>query len=140
MSVDAAPQDCARVMPDTLRLKLAWQQHFLDEDWVLESYSTEDSMPKACQQGAGPSARLCNADRHAIFSWTSYCQSEHGKLGNAHRLCCGAGTKIMLAFQNSAHVVHTAVASYQATCRDFGGHEMYLKSPPDLMVSRLPIY
>ena len=63
MSIDAAPQDCARVMPDTLRLKLAWQQHFLDDDWVLESYSTEDSMPKACQQGAGPSARLGNAHR-----------------------------------------------------------------------------
>ena len=86
MSINAAPQDCARVMPDTLRLKLAWQQHFLEEDWVLELYSTKDSMPKACQQGAGPSARLCNVDRHAIFSPTSYFQTEKRQLGNAHRL------------------------------------------------------
>ena len=107
------------MMLDTLRLKLAWQQHFLDDDWVLESYSTEDSMPKACQQGAGPSARLCNADRHAIFSSTCHLLSEHCKPDNVHRLCSSAGTKIMLAFPNSAHVVRTVMANYPATCREY---------------------
>ena len=56
-------QDCARVMPETLRHRLAWQQHFMDEDWVLESYSTEDSMPKTPRHLSQLSARLSNSDR-----------------------------------------------------------------------------
>lgn len=56
-------QDCAKVMPDHLRTRLAWQQHFMDDEWVLESYSTDVSMPKTPQQVARQSAQLCNADR-----------------------------------------------------------------------------
>ena len=76
------------MMPDTLRLRLAWQQHFLDDDWVLESYSTEDSMPKACKQGAGPSARLYSADRHAIPYRLMTSLVSTAQLGNVRRLCC----------------------------------------------------
>ena len=53
------------MMPETLRHRLAWQQHFVDEDWVLESYSTEDSMPKDLSQLSKLSARLGNSDRQA---------------------------------------------------------------------------
>ena len=53
------------MMPEALRHRLAWQQHFMEEDWVLESYATEDSMPKTPQHLAQLSARLSNSDRQA---------------------------------------------------------------------------
>ena len=56
-------QDCAGLAPEQLRHKLAWQQHFLEDDWVLESYSREESLPRTAEQLAGLSARLCNSDR-----------------------------------------------------------------------------
>jgi len=56
-------QDSARVTPDSLRHRLAWQQHFVDDDWVLESYSTENSIFKTPEQLAQRSAQLSNSDR-----------------------------------------------------------------------------
>ncbi len=53
------------MMPETLRHRLAWQQHFMEEDWVLESYATEDSMPKTPEHLSKLSARLSNSDRRA---------------------------------------------------------------------------
>ena len=97
------------MMPDTLRLKMAWQQQFLDDDWVLESYSTEDSMPKACEQGAGRSARLCNADRHAILSWTTHLSCEQCKDGRRTLAVLKNRYHDDVCHFQSVHFVHTAV-------------------------------
>ena len=51
------------MMPEDLRHRLTWQQHFMDEEWVLESYSTEESMPKTPEQLSQLSARLSNSNR-----------------------------------------------------------------------------
>ncbi len=59
------------MMPEALRHRLAWQQHFMEEDWVLESYATEDAMPKTPQHLAQLSARLSNSDRQV------HCQCLH---------------------------------------------------------------
>lgn len=56
-------QDSARVTPENLRHRLAWQQHFVDDDWVLESYSTENSIFKTPEQLAQRSVQLSNSDR-----------------------------------------------------------------------------
>lgn len=51
--------------PESLRHRLAWQQYFVDEDWVLESYAMEASMPETPERRSKLSARLSSSDRHA---------------------------------------------------------------------------
>ena len=58
-------QECARVLPESLRHRLAWQQHFVEEDWVLESYATEASMPRTPEHQSLLSARLSSSGRQA---------------------------------------------------------------------------
>ena len=60
------------MMPESLRHRLAWQQHFLEEGWVLESYSTEEAMPRTAEQLSQLSARLSNSDRCALCMGVSH--------------------------------------------------------------------